>query len=99
MKGSFYDLSWEKSRRPKKGVKDEGVLKDSAETPDKVLLTVKGQNGEFYTQDIYAKILEQTGREKITNGLYNKVHDELDYATFVIDEKTGEIDWGFILDC
>ena len=99
MKGSFYDLSWEKSRRLKKGVKDEGVLKDSAETPDKVLLTVKGQNGKFYTQDIYAKILEQTGREKITNSLYNKVQDELDYVTFVIDEKTGEIDWGFTLDC
>lgn len=97
MKGSFYDLNWEKSRRLKKGVKDEEALPSGAETPDKVLLTVKGRDGQFYTQDIYAKILEQTGREKITNSLYNKVHDELDYADFVIDEKTGEIDWGFSL--
>lgn len=94
MSGDFYDLQWEKnSKRSKKGCE---VSVDKAE-PDRLLLTVKGRDGKYYTQDIYSKVLEQTGRTSITKGLCNKVQDELDYATFKIDEKTGDIDWGFTL--
>lgn len=94
MSGDFYDLQWEKnSKRPKKG-REVSVNENE---PDKLLLTVKGNDGNYYTQDIYSKVLEQTGRTSMTKGLYDKVQDELDYATFKIDEKTGDIDWGFTL--
>lgn len=93
MSGDFYDLQWKKnSKRSKKG---EVIVEETE--PDKLLLTVKGSNGKLYTQDIIEKVLEQTGRTSMTKGLVDKVQDELDYATFNIDEKTGEIDWGFTL--
>ena len=98
MKGSFDELQWERnSKKLKKDSKNTAALASSAEIPDKLLLTVKGTDGRFYTQDIYTKVLEQTGKEKITSNLYQRVHDELDYATFEINEKTGDIDWGFEL--
>lgn len=94
MSGDFYDLRWQKnsSKSSKKG-----EVSVEEPQPDQLLLTVKGQNGKLYTQDIFLKVLEQTGRTSMTKGLVNKVQDELDYATFNIDEKTGEIDWGFTL--
>ena len=98
MKGSFYELNWERnSKKLKKDSKNTAALTSSAEIPDKLLLTVKGTDRRFYTQDIYTKVLEQTGKEKITSSLYEKVHGAVDYATFTIDETTGDIDWGFEL--
>ena len=96
MKGSFYELNWERnSKKLKKDSKNTAALTSSAEIPDKLLLTVKGTDRRFYNQAISTKVIEQTGKEKITSSLYEKVHDELDYATLTIDKTTSDINWGF----
>lgn len=62
-------------------------------TPTQVILTVRLENGERHSSDVYRKILEKYRKVRLMDSFFEKVKEELSEKTFDYNPETGDITW------
>lgn len=104
MNVTFYKLTWEKAepahlvqgvkgnRRPKGTLYGGNGSYMVAGESSKLYLYVEGEYGEIYHADIYDRVMEETGRKRMSDNLYNKLLKKFKHASFIVHDD-GYIEW------
>lgn len=105
MLATFENLEWFKGTKGKlvQGIKGNRIPPGAVAggngsyiikgTPSRIILTVRLENGERRSADVYRKILEKYGKTRMYDSLFEKVKKEMAEKTFDYNPETGDITW------
>lgn len=104
MNATFYNLIWEKGQSPylEQGVKGNKRPRRAlyggngsymvAGDPARLYLSVLGDDGKIYRSNIYGRVMKETGRQRMSEKLYDSVYNKFQNATFAVDSN-NYIEW------
>ena len=92
----FYKLVWEKgegahlvqgvknNQRPSRALYGGNGSFMVAGSPARLYLTVKGDDGKYYRNEIYSRVMNATNRKRMSDKLYDTIYSQLEKADFSV---------------